>query len=144
MGWSSNNSLTTNHTEWVQLDIGTTKDISQVKLFPRTDGTNKGYGFPVDFTIQLSDGTNWTTVITNTATPLPSGVKTYNFTATTARYIKINGTSLRSNPNDQNAYRMQFAEIETSGTNLGNLAVLNLLRQAVPMKVRTGLRIKSQ
>ncbi|OCT15081.1 hypothetical protein A8709_13290 [Paenibacillus pectinilyticus] len=125
MGWSSSNSLTTNHTEWVQLDMGTNKSFSQVKLFPRTDGANKGYGFPIDFTIQLStDGTNWTTVTTKTATPLPSGAQVYNFSATTARYVKINGTNLRTNPNDQNAYRMQFAEIETSGMNSGNLAVL--------------------
>lgn len=125
MGWSSNNSLTTNHSEWVQLDFGANKSISQVQLFPRNDGANAGYGFPVDFTIQLStDGTTWTTVANQTAVPKPNGVQTYDFAATSARYVKINATSLQSNPNDQNNYRMQFAEIEAYGTNAGNFASL--------------------
>lgn len=115
MGWSSNNSLTTNHTEWVQLDYGSNRTISQVKLYPRNDGTNLGYGFPVNFTIQLStNGTTWTTVDTQTGAAKPSGVQTYSFTASSARYVKVTGTSLRTNPNDVNAYRMQFAEIATS------------------------------
>jgi len=125
MGWSSNSSLSVNHTEWVQLDFGQNKKISEVQLSPRTDGVNAGYGFPIDFTIQLStDGTNWSTVLTKTATPLPTGIQTYDFNGTTARYVKINGTSLRSNPNDLNNYRMQFAEIKTFGSNTGNLAEL--------------------
>ncbi|MDG0790246.1 discoidin domain-containing protein [Cohnella ginsengisoli] len=112
-GWTSSNNVGTNHTESVTLDLGMAQPITTVNLYPRSDGTNAGYGFPVDFTIQLSaDGTNWTTVVTRTAYPKPSsgGAQSFVFTAQTARYVKIEGTSLRQNPNDGNLYRMQLAE----------------------------------
>ncbi len=114
MGWTSNNSTSTNHTEWIQVDLGSASSISKVDLYPRNDSTNTGYGFPVDFTIQVStDNTGWTTVVTRTAYALPAGTaQSFEFNAINARYVKINGTSLRQNPNDGNLYRMQFAELE--------------------------------
>jgi alpha-L-rhamnosidase len=113
-GWSSTNNTGANHTEWITVDLGTSYSISKVDLYPRNDGVNTGYGFPVDFTIQLStDNTNWTAVVTRTGYGLPGGVvQSFTFTSQTAQYVKINGTSLRSNPNDGNLYRMQFAEEE--------------------------------
>jgi hypothetical protein len=114
MGWSSNNSLTTNHTEQVTVDMGAASSITKVDLYPRSDSPNTGYGFPVNFTIQVStDNTNWTTVVTKTGYALPGAtVQSFTFTAANARYVKIEGTSLRANPNDGSRYRMQFAEIE--------------------------------
>lgn len=114
MGWTSNNTTSTNHTEWITVDLGSTSSISKVDLYPRNDSPNAGYGFPVDFTIQVStDNTNWTTVVTETGYSLPAGaVQSFTFTSVNARYVKVNGTSLRQNPNDGNLYRMQFAEFE--------------------------------
>jgi len=113
LGWTSNSSLTSNHTEWVTVDLGSSKAISTVDLYPRNDGNNTGYGFPIDFTIQVSsDNTNWTTVVTKTGYALPGNkVQRFTFSQTNARYVKVTGTSLRSNPYDANQYRMQFAEI---------------------------------
>lgn len=112
-GWTSNNSLTTNHTEWIQFDIGSSVSMNTVDVYPRNDSPNIGYGFPVNFTIQTSmDGVAWTTHVTQTNYPLPGGtVQSFTFSATTARYMKVTGTSLRVNPNDGNKYRMQFAEV---------------------------------
>jgi len=114
MGWTSSNDIGTNHTEWIMLDLGKAYMIQTVDLYPRNDGSNTGYGFPVDFTIQLSeDNINWTTVITETGYELPGNeVQSFSFASSEARYIKIEGSSLRSNPNDWNQYRMQLAEIE--------------------------------
>ncbi|OCT12878.1 hypothetical protein A8709_21340 [Paenibacillus pectinilyticus] len=111
-GWTSSNNTGANHTESVTLDLGASKSISKVDLYPRTDGVNLGYGFPVDFTIQVStNGTSWTTVVTRTAYAKPgNATQSFTFTAQNARYVKIEGTSLRSNPNDFNTYRMQLAE----------------------------------
>lgn len=113
-GWTSANSLTVNHTEWVSVDLAASYSINKVDLYPRNDGADTGYGFPIDFTIQVStDNTNWTTVITRTGYTLPGGtVQSFSFSNQNARYVKIEGTSLRQNPNDSNQYRMQFAEIE--------------------------------
>ncbi|MFC5403317.1 FG-GAP-like repeat-containing protein [Cohnella soli] len=113
-GYTSQNSLTTNHTEYVKLDLGASKTVSKVDLYPRNDGVNTGYGFPVDFTIQIStDNVNWTTVVTRTGYAKPSdAVQSFSFTAASARYVKLEATSLRSNPNDSNSYRLQLNEFE--------------------------------
>ncbi|WP_219639653.1 discoidin domain-containing protein [Cohnella sp. CFH 77786] len=113
-GWTSNNSLTSDHTEWITVDLGTTATITQVGLYPRNDAGNAGYGFPIDFTIQVStDGTTWSTIVNRTAYPMPGdAVQSFSFPPVQARYIKVTGTSLRQNPNDSNQYRMQFAELE--------------------------------
>ena len=70
---------------------------------------------PINFTIQVSlDGVNWQTVTTETSYPMPSSgaPQVFSFPLTSARYVKVDGTSLRSNPNDSNSYRMQFAEMQ--------------------------------
>jgi hypothetical protein len=117
MGWTSDNSIATNHTEWVTVDLGASNTVNKVDLYPRNDSGNVGYGFPIDFTISTSpDNTNWTTVITRTGYAQPGGtVQSFTFSNQTARYIKVQGTSLRANPSDSNSYRMQFAEIEVYG-----------------------------
>lgn len=117
-GWSSNNSLTANHTEWITVDLGALKEIDTVTLWPRGDGANTGYGFPVDFTIQLSnDNTNWMTVSTQTGFGKPGfNSQGFYFPKQMARYVKINATSLRPNPNESNYYRLQFTEIMVNGT----------------------------
>lgn len=114
IGWTSNNTPGSNHTEWLQIDFRSVFTIGKVVLVPRTDGVNAGYGFPADFTIQRSmDGINWTTVITQTNYPNPgSSVQTFTFPGASAQYIRITGTKLRANPNDGSLYRMQFAEVE--------------------------------
>jgi hypothetical protein len=84
-----------------------------VTLFPRNDGKNGGFGFPIDFTIQVStDGTNWTQVVSKTGYPFPTGGQAFAFPNTTARYVKVTGTNLRSNPNDASYYKMQITEME--------------------------------
>lgn len=113
-GWSSGDANTgSNHTEWVQVDLGTAQTIGEVDLYPRSDGANAGEGFPIDFTIAVSNnGSTWTTMVTRTGYGLPSGVQPFTFTPQTARYVRVTGTNLRPNPNDGNRYRMQLAEME--------------------------------
>lgn len=113
-GYTSQNSLATNHTEYIKLDLGASKTVAKVDLFPRNDGVNTGYGFPVDFTIQVSsDNVNWTTVVTRTGYAKPgNAVQSFTFPAASARYVKLEATSLRSNPNDGNSYRLQLNEME--------------------------------
>ncbi|WP_052703101.1 discoidin domain-containing protein [Paenibacillus beijingensis] len=120
MGWTSNNSLTENHTESVTLDLGSVKTVDQVDLYPRNDAGNIGQNFPVDFTIQTSgDNTTWTTRIRQTGYAQPgNSVQSFTFPAVSARFIKIEGTNLRPNPADGDRYRMAFAEIEVFAANL--------------------------
>ena len=113
MGWSSNSSLTTDHSEWVMIDKGATGPTSYVNLTPRTDGVNAGYGFPVDFRIETStDNVTWTPQVAKTGYAKPGGLlQLFSFPTVNARYVRIVGTKLRANPNDGNQYRMQLSEL---------------------------------
>ncbi|MET9626628.1 discoidin domain-containing protein [Lentzea sp. NPDC006480] len=117
-GWSSNNSLTANHTEWLTVDLGRPQPLSRVDLYPRSDGAATGTGFPRDFTIAVSDdGTNWTTAVTRTGYGRPgAGAQEFSLAGKSGRYLKVTGTSLSTDDNGH--YRMQFAEIEAYGSNL--------------------------
>ncbi|MFZ4663224.1 MAG: PA14 domain-containing protein [Caldilineaceae bacterium] len=116
-GWSSNDNLAVNHTEWVMVDLGANYTINQVGLLPRNDAPNIGAAFPIDFVIQSStDNVTWNTVIVRNGYPQPDGrVQRFSFGNTTARYVRITGTNLRPIPTEGNSYRMQFAEIQIFG-----------------------------
>jgi hypothetical protein len=124
-GFSSSDTLTRSHIEWVTVDLGAASTIGSVKLFPRmaTNGTNTcpatipddndgnyGAGFPVSFSIQTStDNTSWTivTTVTNLANP---GIiaKTWSFTPVSARYVRIYATALGLAGTE---YRLQLSEL---------------------------------
>lgn len=110
-GWSSENNLTVNHTEWITIDMGNNTDITTVDLYPRNDSGAVGLFFPIDFEIQVSyDNTNWTTINTQTNYSQPGNSKQrITFNKIKTRYLKINCTNLRPYNGE---YRVQFAEIE--------------------------------
>jgi hypothetical protein len=111
-GWSSNASLSSDHTEWYQLDLGSAMTFNQVTLWPRSDSPNLGQGFPSSYNIAVSnDGVNFTVVTTGTSASPPSAAVVVPFASQTARYVRVNGLHLTANPNDSNQYRMQFAEV---------------------------------
>ncbi|MBM7568476.1 discoidin domain-containing protein [Paenibacillus sacheonensis] len=114
VGWTSDASLTVNHSEYVKLDMGTSHAVSRLDLYPRNDSGNVGQGFPIAFNVQTStDNVNWTTVATVSNYALPgNAVQSFAIAPMTARYVKVTGTSLRPNAGDGNNYRMQLAEIE--------------------------------
>ena len=116
MGWTSNNETGNNHTEWITIDLGANHTVGQVVLYPRSDGQDAGYGFPIDFSIQVStDNEHWTTVVEQIGYPLPEAKgQRFSFMQQEARYVKIEGTNLRANPHESNFYRMQFAEIQVN------------------------------
>lgn len=111
LGWTSYNDIKKNHTEWIQIDMGSTYRINTVDLYPRADGANAGLGFPIDFTIQISeDNEHWTTVVNGHQGTKPTGMLAYSFPRADARYVKVEGTNLSTDPFGN--YHMQFAEIE--------------------------------
>jgi len=97
--------------QWVKVDLGSTKTVSQVDLQPRNDAGYVGGGYPVDFTIQTStDGMTWTTVVTRTNQfQPPNAAQRYAFAPTQARYVRVDATRLRSIANQ---FRLQLNEIE--------------------------------
>ncbi|GIH09433.1 hypothetical protein Rhe02_75000 [Rhizocola hellebori] len=114
-GWSTDSNLGADHPEWILLDLGTSRLVQRVDLYPRNDPGNVGQGFPKALKIEVSvDAVTWTEVRNETGLGLPSAaVQSFPFaTGHNARYIRVTGTSLRnSNPNDA-SYRLQLAEVE--------------------------------
>ncbi|MGW2545792.1 discoidin domain-containing protein [Kitasatospora sp. NPDC001574] len=114
-GWSSIDNLGADHTEWVTVDLGSTRRTGRVDLYPRADGDATGQGFPVDFTVQVSaDNATWTTVASRTGHPKPdASAQSFAFPPADVRYIRVTGTKLRTDPHGN--YHLQFAEIEAGG-----------------------------
>jgi hypothetical protein len=111
-GWSSAR-LPSDHEEWVGVDLGSTHKISSVTLHPRDDGDNSGYGFPVDFTIDVSaDGKTWRSVYSHKDSPRPLNLQAITFPPTEARFVRVFGHKLRSNPRDGNLFAMQLVELQ--------------------------------
>ena len=114
-GWSSSPSPTSRE-EWVQVDLGRTQRIGTVRLHPRNDPGQVGQGFPVNFKILASsDGKRWSRLASVVRQALPKSAQTWTFPAEDARYIRVVGKLLRSNPKDANRFSMQFAELEVFG-----------------------------
>ncbi|GAA1589993.1 hypothetical protein GCM10009789_49520 [Kribbella sancticallisti] len=111
MGWTSD-SVAAGSTQYARVDLGGPSLVSRVDLSARSDGSNTGNGFPVDFTIETSlDGTTWTPVASAADRPQPGAdVQGFTFPATTARFVQVRGTELR--PDGEGGYRMQLAEVE--------------------------------
>lgn len=110
-----------NSIQWIKVDLGEVYTISQVDLFPRSDGEAGEY-FPIDYVIQVSaeesaweqtdesdDG--WITVITKTDVEKPEGgvVQNHTFDSVEARYVRIKGITLSEGGD---GFVFQLAEIE--------------------------------
>lgn len=76
---------------------------------------NVGQGFPRDFLISVSrDGNSWKTVKSCVNYPLPSNGKARAFdfpSVENVRFVKVEASKLRANPNESGEYAMQFAQI---------------------------------
>jgi subtilisin len=96
-GWSSNLRPSADSTEFVQFDFGTPQSLGRVDLYPRNDNGLTGEGFPVDFTIDVSDdGLAWTTVVSRTSYPTPTvfAAQRFEFPSVNARFLRFNATKL--------------------------------------------------
>ena len=114
-GWTGSQAMTSK-AEWVQVDLGIAHQVDTVRLHPRVDAGNVGYGFPVTFDILTSvNGTDWTQVASVTNLPLPLTSQTYTFALRQARYVRVAASELRANPNDAGRFALQFAELEVFG-----------------------------
>lgn len=116
-GYSSVPSASNGH-EWVSVDLETVRWVNTVRMYPRNDGVNLGYGYPVDFEISTSlDGVNWLPAVSVTDQALPVAMETHSFSTRAARYVRIDASQLRANPNDYGNYSLQLAELDVLGFN---------------------------
>ncbi|WNQ13970.1 discoidin domain-containing protein [Paenibacillus aurantius] len=112
LGYSSATGVTANHTEWLVVDLASPKTISSINLFPRNDSGNVGAGFPIDFKLQIWDGTAWVDRVTKTGYPQPGNDGqsfSWGYSDTTSK-VRIYATNLRKVGSTD--YLMQFSEVE--------------------------------
>lgn len=116
IGWSSS----AGDSQWIKVDLGALQTINRVDLYAinwlsSNRGRNGivGEGYPVDFTIQVSeDDSHWTTVSTLTDVLRPTlPCNSYWFDSVAARYVKIESTENRQVPS-ASIHRMALSEIE--------------------------------
>ena len=120
LGWTSNESTSTNHAEWVTVDLGAYYKFDKICIMPSGNKTEDALceGFPKDFTISVSkDGESWTTLVNETNYPVPyATLQEFEVDMSYARYVRLYASSLNKVSNDSNKYRMQLAEIEVYNT----------------------------
>jgi hypothetical protein len=125
-GWSSAAHPTANATEHVQVDLGSSKAVESVVLWPRDSTGHEGEGFPADFTISGSaDGKSWTTLSTSRnyrGSSTIVGPQTFGFAPGTYRFLKVTATKLAHPTTESGApvFHFQLGEFEAYRTGIPN------------------------
>jgi len=117
-GWSSAIAPMQDTPKWVQIDLGQSQLLDEIRLVAARpiDSEKDGYGFPLRFTVALSDDATFAKsemLADNTLVDFPNpGATTVKIPAKgrTARYVRIASNLLYKKAND--AYLMAFGEIE--------------------------------
>lgn len=120
LGWSSkafaayaDHSL---YPEFIVVDLGTNCILRRVVLHPRSDGTNAGNGFPVNFTIQVCrECEPWRVAVEKRDYPAPQdgAAQRFELPGAEGRYVKVEATRLRTV--EPETHRFQLAEIAVLG-----------------------------
>jgi len=109
LGWSSESSLSTNHSEWLKFSLGVGSQVSSVDLYPLLDGQF----FPATYSVETSeDDVNWSVACTRSTVGAVSTVQSCNFATRSANYVRITGSQLKLVNGE---YRMQLGEVEVYG-----------------------------
>ncbi|MBC7976143.1 MAG: discoidin domain-containing protein [Myxococcales bacterium] len=115
LGWSSMAAGSELTTEWIQLDFGFPRTVSDVQLYARNDatfGSDLGDGFPRDFVIEISeDAVTWAAVVVQANYPVPEDeLQDFKFPPVAARFLRVLATRLDSVAGG--SYHFQLGEIE--------------------------------
>jgi arabinofuranosyltransferase len=111
LGFSSAVWSKENHIEWIAVELPRARSISSVVLHPRTDGGHAGSGFPIDFSIQVWNGTAWVDRVVKAGFPRPDAPQTFSLgEPVVTNRLRVHATRLQNVPED--GYVLQLAEIE--------------------------------
>ena len=125
-GFTSDATSTAQATQWVQLDLGSTKTFDTATLWPRDDQDADGSSFPVDFTLAGSnDGSTWTSLVSRTgykAGQKVTGPQVFSTGKAAYRYVRLTATKqgLPVTEGTSQVSRLQLAELELTNTGLSN------------------------
>ncbi|HEY3900629.1 MAG TPA: DUF1553 domain-containing protein [Chthoniobacter sp.] len=117
-GWSSAIAPKEDTAKWVQIDLGKSVPLTEIRLVAARpiDSEKDGFGFPLRFTVAVSDDATFAKsdmLVDHTLVDFPNpGATTVKIPATgkTARYVRVASPLLYKKSND--SYLMAFGEIE--------------------------------
>ena len=110
LGWSSEPQEKQGR-PWVRVDLGDVCKVSEVRLYPRDDEGDVGYGFPIAYRLEISeDAENWKTVATVSDLHEVEGVQIHQFETVQTRYVRLTGTELQRRLDDER-YIMQLTDL---------------------------------
>ena len=108
-------------TKWLQVDLGSNQSVNRLVVHHAGAGGENAAWNTRDFNLQVStNATTWTTVATVTANT--ANTTTHNFTAVSARYIRLNVTTPTSDGNTA-ARVYEFEAYGGAPPPTGNLAL---------------------
>ena len=99
LGYHAQTSTSQNVTKWVQVDLGHTYPISNIKLHPKWHQGLPGYGFPVRFHVEISNDPTFASsnLVANQMTDLVNPgyyPQSYSVANISARYVRVTATKL--------------------------------------------------
>ncbi|HEY9721093.1 MAG TPA: S8 family serine peptidase [Oscillatoriaceae cyanobacterium] len=99
--------------QWLELDMGFNKTLTSIALM---SAPYYSLLFPEDFTIETStDEKTWKPVVSETGFSIPESTwHRWNISPVSARYVRVNVTKSRQNPDNQ-LYYDQIAEVAVNG-----------------------------
>jgi len=117
-----------NPAKWVQVDLGRTVAMSQIVLIASYDDFNQigaGFGFPVRFKIEISDGPDFHSAVqlvadrTQADFPNPkANPQTFSADGQQGRYVRITATKLAPRMNDYIFSLGELSVLDRRGTNV--------------------------
>lgn len=121
-GYHSEISAKPDEIKWVQVDLGISRPVGRIVLWPCRDdfnGVGDGFGFPLRFKVEVADDAEFKLgvrcLVEHHSDVLPSGVKphTVEVRDVNARFIRITATKLAPRKND---FIFALAELQVFDT----------------------------
>ena len=122
IGYHSANAKRADDLKWVQIDLGKPQRISGIRLRPIHYAGKDGFGFPVQFTIEASNDSEFqkSTIIIKQTDDVPNpGSKSVSFDcAATARYVRMTATRLPEEKPGEFCFALRQIEVISSENNI--------------------------
>jgi hypothetical protein len=124
IGYLAQSSASQNVTKWVQVDLGQAYPISMIKLHPKWYQGVTGYGFPLQFHIEISTSSTFATsnLVANQTTNLPNPgyfPQSFSVANISARYVRVTATKLYyDTAGSDYTFALSQLEVISGGTNV--------------------------
>jgi hypothetical protein len=133
LGYQAQTSSSQNATKWVQVDLGQAYPISSIKLHPKWYQGLPGYGFPLQFYVEISNDPTFASsnLVASQTTDLTSPgyyPQSYSVANISARYVRVTATKLYYySAGSDYTFALSQLEVLSGGTNVALNASVSAL-----------------